>query len=42
MKEYEFVWEPERKLYEISISKDMVKMAIVSGRKMYANEWGLT
>ena len=38
--EIEFIWEPTRNLYDISVGKDIVKIAIVSGRKMYANEWG--
>jgi len=39
-KEIEIVWEPHRKLYESYIGMDIEKMAIVSGRKLYANEWG--
>ena len=36
----EFIWDPTRNLYNISVGLDIYKMAIVSGRKLYRDEWG--
>ena len=35
------VWEPDRKLFESSIGEDVIKIAIVAGRKRYAEVWGM-